>query len=136
MIVRLIDVVLNILFGFIIISDIDIKGALSLPAKKTKHVVVQMEKKPKTPVFVEIQKGPVFNVALQMSAPTQVKGVDALEKHLQQMQAAYRQKLGQEIAIIIKPDENSDIQSTVDVLDMCDRNRFPKNIARASLAIF
>ena len=53
MMIRLIEVVLVVLFGFIVISDIDIKGSLRLPSKQSleKKAVVPERK---IPVYIEI----------------------------------------------------------------------------------
>lgn len=135
MIIRLIDIVLIVLFGFIAISDIDIKGALSLPAKNIKKVT-QVEKKPKIPVYVEIDQNDVFWVFEKEQNRIRKNGISSLEKYIIELKKTTRRTENRDIAIIIKPKELSPIQSTVDVLDMCARNRIPKNIARKSLAIF
>ena len=136
MIIRLIDIVLIVLFGFITISDIDIKAGLSLPAKKKKKVTMMVEKRPKIPVYVEVDKGEIFWVFTTSKNRVRQKGIRALEDYVKKIQVQTLRKENKNIAVIIKPNEMSPIQSTIDVLDMCDRNEIPKNIARKSLALF
>jgi biopolymer transport protein ExbD len=135
MIIRLIDIVLIILFGFIAISDIDIKAAISLPSKKTRKLIVA-EKKQKIPVYIEIDQNDVFWVFKSGQKRIQKKGIFSLETFIKKLKVETIRAENKDIAVIIKPKEMSPIQSTVNVLDMCDRNKIPKNIARKSLAIF
>jgi len=135
MIIRLIDIVLIVLFGFITISDIDIKAALSLPAKKSKKLS-QVEKKPKVAFFVEIDKNEIFLIARQGERKVRKKGIVELDKYLNHLKESVQRREKKDIAVILKPMEDSPVQSTVDVLDLCEKHRIPKNIARKSLALF
>ena len=135
MIIRLIDIVLIVLFGFITISDIDIKGALSLPSKKAK-VTQSSPKKPKVFVEVEIDENDRFYVSRLGQQKVTATGIRKLEVALVTLRSRIQKTEGSDIAVIIKPREMSPIQSTVDVLDLCGRHKIPKNIARRSMALF
>lgn len=135
MIIRLIDIVLIVLFGFITISDIDIKGALSLPSKKVK-ATQSSPKKPKVFVEVEIDENDMFYIRRLGQEKVTARGIQNLEVALVTLRSRIQQREGSDIAVIIKPREMSPIQSTVDVLDLCSRHKIPKNIARRSMALF
>lgn len=135
MIIRLIDIVLIVLFGFITISDIDIKGALSLPSKKAK-AAQSPQKKQKVFIEVEIDENDTFYVGQLGQQKITASGIRRLEVALVNLRGRIQQTEGSDIAVIIKPREMSPIQSTVDVLDLCGRHKIPKNIARRSMALF
>ena len=135
MIIRLIDIVLIVLFGFITISDIDIKGALSLPSKKAK-ATQSLQKKPKVFIEVEIDENDTFYIRRLGQEKVTTTGIQKLEVALVTLRSRIQQREGSDIAVIIKPREMSPIQSTVDVLDLCSRHKIPKNIARRSMALF
>lgn len=135
MIIRLIDIVLIILFGFITISDIDIKGAISLPAKKAEKSK-PVERKEKIFIEIEIDVNENFRIGQRGQEKIRKKGIVSLEDHVIKLRTRFQKLENKDIAVIIKPNAESPIQSTVDVLDLCSRNRIPKNIARKSLALF
>ena len=135
MIIRLIDVVLIVLFGFIVISDIDIKGSLPLPSKQSETIRPTLPKR-KIPIYVEINEDGNFAIFRKGRKKIQKSTLSSLEGYLVRIQETILQKEKSDIAVIIRPHEISQIQWTVDVLDLCDRNRIAKNIARKSLAIF
>ena len=135
MIIRLIDIVLIVLFGFITISDIDIKAALSLPSKKPKSAA-PIEKKEKVFLEVEIDRGDVFRIGRLGEKKTRIKGLSSLDVFLQNFRSNIIQTEGADIAVILRPMEMSPVQSTIDVLDLCSFYKIPKNIARKSMAIY
>ena len=135
MIIRLVDIVLILLFGFIVISDIDIKGSLSLPSKR-KESVEQVAKRKRVIVFVEITPGNTFLVFRDKEKKIRQTSISSLEKYLITLRETLKKTETYGLAVVIKPHEDSEIQSTVDILDLCDRNGIPKNIARKSLTLF
>ena len=135
MIIRLIDVVLIVLFGFIVISDIVVKGSLRLPSKQSlenKAVVAER----KIPVYIEIDENRGFTVFRKDRKKIMKNNIPSLEGYVISVRDAVRQKENKEIAVIIRPHEMSPLQATIDVLDLCDRHGIAKNIARRSLALF
>lgn len=135
MIVRLIDICLIVLFGFITISDIDIKGALSLPSKKAKKIRPQ-DKREKVILTLEVHNNNVFWVSRPGQRRIRKDGIFSLETYLKDLKAYLSRTEKSDLCVYIKPLEMSPLQSTIDVLDLCDRNRIPKNIARKSMAMF
>lgn len=135
MIVRLIDICLIVLFGFLSISDIDIKGVLSLPAKKAKKIRPQ-DRREKVILTLEVHNNNVFWVSRSGQRRVRKNGISSLEKYLKDRKTYLSKTEKSDLCVYIKPLEMSPLQSTIDVLDMCDRNRIPKNIARKSMAMF
>jgi len=135
MIVRLIDICLIVLFGFISISDIDIKGALSLPSKKTKKIRPQ-DTREKVVVTIDIQEDNIFLVGRIGQNKIRRQGIPDLEIYLRNLKVLLDRVENSDLAVYIKPMDMSLLQNTVDVLDLCDRNRIPKNMARKSMAMF
>ena len=133
MIIRLIDIVLIVLFGFIVISDIDIKGAIPLPRQGE---AANLPPQRKVAVYVEIDGDGRFHVFLQNGIVIKRNEIAGLESLLIEMKQRILERDAADMAVIIRPHEMSPIQSTVDVLDLCSRNQFPKNIARKSMALF
>lgn len=135
MIIRLIDIVLLCLFGFMVIADVDIKGSLSLPSKSaTPHPQVEIKRK----VFIEIEidQNDVFRVGLFGQAKKQMTGIPSVEEYVNGLRAKIRKEENSDIVVWIMPTELSMVQSTVSILDMCEKNMIPKNINKKSLAIF
>lgn len=136
MIIRLIDIVLIVLFGFITISDIDIKGALSLPAKNAKPLTPPKDKRTKVIFLVEIDDSDALWITPLGKHKRRMRDIQTLESYLQNERTRIAQTQNDDIAVVIKPSEMSTLQMSIDVLDLCSRNRIPKNIARRSLALF
>lgn len=129
-VIRLIDVAMIILFGFIAISDIKVRAQIKLPSEENEEQQNTDEKDPLL-YFVKIDPaGFIVELDEQVIASTNdVKELETLlALKMQQSQAS-----GEEMVVLIEPDENSMIQQTVDLLDICERNNIPKNINYESM---
>jgi biopolymer transport protein ExbD len=122
-IIRLIDVALIILFGFIAISDIKVRAQIKLPSDKQ-----ESESKTKQEIiFVEIGLEGSFIIKKEETILAQTADLEQLERNLIRLYEDYKSK-GSEVVVLIKPHKDSIIQRTVDVLDICERHQIPKNI--------
>lgn len=123
MIIRYIDIALTMLFGFIAISDIESKTQLNLP-----HKVAAMSSPSKlNTISVLVLEGPRYTL---MENGVELASDGDLYKIEQVMQAMRKDYLERrkEVIFLIQPDPNAPIQLTVNVLDVCERNHFVKNI--------
>lgn len=130
MIVRLIDVVLIILFGFIGISDIQNKTQIKLPGK-TQNAPVQSEIVTVT-VLVAIEPGDYYEITVQEEGeegdePFPVQSLANLRTALQQLSEQIRSE-SKNMVVIIDPRENASMQQTIDVFDMCEEEGYAKSI--------
>ncbi|MFQ5650788.1 MAG: ExbD/TolR family protein [bacterium] len=129
-IIRLIDVAMIILFGFIAISDIKVRAQIKLPSDRQEQVT-QEEKEPVLIVVkIDLEQG--FVIAQNEVALLTTRDGRELETTLANLSGHHRLN-GQEMVVLIEPDEDSMIQHTVDVLDICERNKIPFNISYASM---
>lgn len=123
MVIRYIDIALTMLFGFIAISDIERKTQMNLPRDVA---AVTAPSKLKT-VSVLVLEGPRYTV---MDGAVEVASDTDLHKIEQVMLVLRKNYLDQQedVIFLIQPDPNAPIQLTVNVLDICERNHFAKNI--------
>ncbi len=139
-IVRLIDVVMNLLFGFLMISDIIHKTEIKLPSQAGRAPVV-IEKRV-MPIEVQIFRedttitgiDPITESSLMVKSQLygyyilheddkmfRIRMLDKLEDHLFTAKASY-----DSINVIINPDAESIVQSTINLVDLCRRYRIEK----------
>jgi biopolymer transport protein ExbD len=129
LIIRLIDVALIILFGFIAISDIKVKAQVKLPTNAP-------ESRPRGErQLVRVAIGPDgrFEV-IDADDVEKISDLSALEALLRQRADAYRRR-NSEMVVLIEPDGDSMIQLTVSVMDICEKYGIPKNINYPSLEL-
>jgi len=129
--IRLIDVAMIILFGFIAISDIKVRAQIKLPSEKQESLDNEEEKQPEL-VFVRIDADHVFVVEHNHEQLLTTNVTGELEAFLKQLMVTYRADK-RDMVVLVEPHEDSVIQRTIDVLDMCERNRIPKNINYESM---
>lgn len=123
MIIRYIDIALTMLFGFIAISDIERKTQVNLPRQVTAISSPAML----NTVSILVLEGPRYTV---MEGAREIAS-DADLRKIEQVMQAVRQNYAdrrEEVIFLIQPDPNAPIQLTVNVLDVCERNHFVKNI--------
>lgn len=123
MIIRYIDIALTMLFGFIAISDIERKTQVNLPREVA---AVTAPSKLKT-VSVLVLEGPRYTVmegALEIASDADLRKI---EQVMQALRQSYLRRQ-EDVIFLIQPDPNAPIQLTVNVLDICERNHFVKNI--------
>jgi len=127
LIIRLIDVAMIILFGFIIISRLKM-SEIELPSTM-KSSVTEIEK---YIVRIKIYKDTINRIDryVLFENDTELrdfKTIDELERILVTKHNLYREKDIQ-LVVLIEPDRDSIIQYTVDVLDLCTKHSISKNI--------
>ncbi len=123
LIIRLIDVVLILLLGFIGISDFTLKTQIKLPTGSAESSVVLKQHVIKIRILTD------HEYELD-DAPTGIwrfRSLDMLERQLEGLQAHYSQK-EQQLMVVIYPADESMIQTTVDMIDVCELLRIPRSI--------
>lgn len=125
LIVRLIDVVLIILFGFIAISDIQVKRQIKLPGATDKQEEENKQENPQ--LWVSITKNGLYSLKLDETPVIDNDSLRVLEKKLvAQMNSLLAWNKAP--VVIIDPEPEAKIQETVRVIDLCEKHRFPKSI--------
>lgn len=137
LIVRLIDVVLLLLLGFLLISDIVHKEQIKLPGPTgTRRNLT--EKSEILPIDVHVVEGDTiladvdpeteyslkklgqlycYYLIYQEDRIYHIRTIDKLEEHLVIAQATY-----DSVSVIINPHPNSIIQGTINLIDICRRH--------------
>ena len=116
-ILRLVDVVFILLFGFLSISEINRRGIFQLPKKSE----VETEETVPTSIVVEISKDGDFicgseKLVLDENDPD--KRIELLRGYIQQEYNEREDKEG--VFVEIRSDREAAIQHAVDVKDVCD----------------
>ncbi|RMH95492.1 MAG: hypothetical protein D6681_13040 [Calditrichaeota bacterium] len=124
-IIRLIDVVLIILFGFLAISDIQMKRQIRMPGPSE-------EEKPPVEetnayVFVSIDPANRFILRLEEREIFTTADPGALRPQLLDLVEQVRQQ-GRNPIVIIDPHPEATVQATIDVFDICEEEGLPKSI--------
>jgi len=122
-IIRLIDVVLIVLFGFLSITDVKNKSQIKLPS----NAAQKQQEQEQQIVFLNIRNDHHFALTDQ-EGTTEIEGIEELEKRIVQLQDNYRRDYRQMI-LIIEPDAETMIQTTVDVMDLCEKHQILKNLS-------
>jgi biopolymer transport protein ExbD len=124
-IIRLIDVALNILFGFIVITDLQPKSQIKLPSPQ------ELEPPPVEQrydyVIVKIDAVGEFRLEAEDQALGAFQTLSALETFLRQ-RGEESARDGRQTIVVIDPEEASILQRTVDVFDLCERNGIAKSV--------
>lgn len=132
--IRFIDIGLLILFGFLMISDIENFSNIQMPGSEDQ--AVQDDPRRMTLVTVSISASGVFSVS-ELESNTVARGIEtlaALEALLVDVRDRH-EAAGRQVVVLIDPDENAIVQRMVDVMDLCDRNGILKNINVESLKL-
>jgi len=133
-IIRLVDVAMIILFGFIIISrlkmeEIKLPSTAKPPKTKTEKYVLKVkifrDQGKNVDRFILIDNGNELGY---------FDSITELEPVLVKKDNYYNAKNVQ-LIILIEPDDDSIIQHTVDMLDLCTKHNILKNINYASLEL-
>ena len=129
-IIRLIDIAMIILFGFIAISDIKVSAQIKLPSQEEEP----RNEKEEQPAFVFVRVDPERGYIVEENEKTIAVTTEtaALESVLIDLANQHRAG-GGKMVVLIEPDGDSIIQQTVDVLDVCERNGIPMNINYESM---
>lgn len=130
LLIRLIDVVLIILFGFIGISDIKNKTQLKIPGEQnqpdpvnpiTANVYVQVKINPATHPEGE------FEIFIDSKKARDAANLESLRQALIQISESIGRQ-GKKMVVVIDPADDVTMQRTVDVFDLCEEQNFVKSI--------
>jgi len=124
LIVRLIDVVLIILFGFIAISDIQVKRQIRLPGPSQKEEKPQEENEF---IFVKIDRKGKFLVEVENKRVLKSRDLNKLRKCLVKTASDLSREKKRPV-VIIDPEAEAILQTTIDVFDICEEENLPKSI--------
>lgn len=130
LLIRLIDVAMIILFGFIAISDIKVRAQIKLPSDKVEQEQQENQKEPAL-LFVKIDMNSGVRLT-DYAEVDEVMMVDQLENRLLELRSGFKSS-GQDLVVLVEPHEDSIIQHTIDVLDICERHNIAKNINYESM---
>jgi biopolymer transport protein ExbD len=120
LIIRLIDVVLILLLGFIGISDFTVKTQVKLP-QGANESNTPVEKK--VVVFVRILKNQTYEIEDGKQKLMNVAELKEVEEKLVELQNEHGN-----LVAIIEPDLDTMIQLTIDLIDICEKNNIQKSI--------
>ena len=127
--IRFIDIGLILLFGFVMISDIESLSQVELSPESSAQEAEQDETD-RTFVTVVIDPDDVFAIADPASGTVIAAGIartDVLSELLRRLQEDTEQAQ-RHLIVLISPDPNSTVQRTVDVMDVCDRLNLAKSL--------
>ena len=136
--IRFIDIGLIVLFGFLMISDIEASSRVDLAGSADEQEVTVTEPEDgRALLLVEIEPDGAFTLTDQEAGdeavPIRIQGVarsealDALSTWLTATSTAHEAQ-GLESVVVIRPHPASWVQSTVDVMDVCDRLSLTKSL--------
>ncbi len=120
LIIRLIDVVLILLLGFIGISDFTVKTQVKLPQGATES---NTPVENKIVVFVRILKNQTYEIDEGKQKAVNVAELKDVEAKLIELQNEHGN-----LVAIIEPDLDTMIQLTIDLIDLCEKNNIQKSI--------
>jgi len=123
MIIRLIDIGLTVLFGFICVADIEQKTQVKIPSQA---YGVPNPTKVNT-ITIVIYDGPRYVLTEENQILMSHDDLEEVEKVLIDIRRQFVEK-NQDVIFLVQPDPNSPIQLTVNILDVCERNQFQKSI--------
>ena len=125
LIIRLIDVVLILLFGFLAISDIQMKRQIRLPgpAEDSRQTVPADN----VWIFVKIDSAGHFSVLQEAQLLQQTASLDTLRTALLTASGDVY-AAGNQPVVIIDPHPEATVQATISVFDICEAERLPKSI--------
>jgi biopolymer transport protein ExbD len=128
--IRFIDIGLIVLFGFLMISDIDVSSRVDLASP------LDAEEEPDTSeveerafILVEIGADGAYRVSDPREGGefTRAETPEALSVELERRSREHRAR-GTETVVLLQPHPASLVQETVDAMDVCDRLSLPKSL--------
>ncbi len=132
--IRLIDVGLIILLGFVWISDITIRAQIKLPSPTPDR----KEDEPKQLIvyYLVLHRNERVSVLDPDRNPTDWKYLTKrrLEKEIVFLRNRLKEQ-GKQLVLLIDPEPETPMQALVDLLDICQRNHILKNIANKALEL-
>ncbi len=129
--IRFIDIGLIVLFGFLMISDIEASSRVELAGERPEsEEEVDVEQDSKAFVLVEIAASGAYRVSDPMAAEEDAvwaPDADALTEELRRRRGLNRER-DTETVVLLEPDPASLVQHTVDAMDVCDRLSVAKSL--------
>lgn len=128
--IRFIDIGLIVLFGFLMISDIESSSRVELAVAEGEIELERQDEDERAFLVVEISAQGYFSVTdprLGEDSTNPLETVEALTDVLRAMTSIH-QADGLETVVLIQPHAASFVQFTVDVMDVCDRLSLPKSL--------
>ena len=128
--IRFIDIGLIVLFGFLMISDINASSRVELADTRSEpEESVEEEEQDRAFVLVAIEADGAYLVSDPNVPGDEVVAEDpeALSQELRRRRDAHRD-LEVETVVLIQPDPSSLVQNTVDAMDVCDRLALTKSL--------
>lgn len=131
--IRFIDIGLILLFGFIIISDITVRSQIELPGSDPGEP--QQDRQPHM-ITIEVESAINYRVTDPQSETVigVYEQIEELENGLNQYGTELRNQGKTPVALIELGDE-SQMQTFINVLDLCDKLGIPKNVNEETLRL-
>ncbi len=130
--IRFIDIGLIVLFGFLMISDIEASSRVDLADSRpdAQEEEAPQEERARAFVLVEIGGDGLFRVSdpAAEAAPVPVRGSGALEVEVTRRMDAHA-TADFETVVLIQPEPASIVQLTVDAMDVADRLGVAKSLS-------
>ena len=130
--IRFIDIGLIVLFGFLMISDIDTLSRVDLAGARqdVAEPADVSEEDPRSFVAVDILPDGRFALSDPRDVDAPPAGAATIEALTDELAARRRIHAGSgtETVVLIRPDPASPVQYTVDVMDVCDRLGIVKSL--------
>jgi biopolymer transport protein ExbD len=128
--IRFIDIGLIVLFGFLMISDIEMSSRVELTVTEGEADVSRDDQEERAFLVVEIAADGSFSVTDSRSGDAtanRVGTVEALADALRTMSGVHRAE-GLQTVVLIQPHPSSLVQRTVEVMDVSDRLSLAKSL--------
>ncbi len=130
--IRFIDIGLIVLFGFLMISDIDAMSRVDLAGARQEvaETAEVTEDDERGFIVVDILPDGRFLLSDPRDPGAVSMGAENLETLTTELVARHRvhTEVGTETVVLIQPDPASPVQFTVDVMDVCDRLGLVKSL--------
>ncbi len=127
LIIRLVDIVLIILFGFIGISDIKVKRQIKVPGKTVESETPQENLKNNTMIVVDFYDDDLYIFSIDNKEIGRTFGLSkAYTKFLEYRRHYKKDSSG--VVFILRPNETVTMQQTIDVFDICEKEKLQKGI--------
>ncbi|MCA9732139.1 MAG: biopolymer transporter ExbD [Deferribacteres bacterium] len=127
LIVRLVDVVLIILFGFIGISDIKVKRQIKVPGKTVETETPQENQKNNVMVVVDFYEDDLYIFSVENKPIGDCRGLSKVRNQM----LDYRDQYGNDstgVVFILRPNETVSMQQTINVFDICEKEKLARSI--------
>lgn len=131
--IRFIDIGLILLFGFIIISDITVRSQIELPGSDPGEP--QQDRQPHM-IAIEVNSETSYRVTDPQSETLvgEYDWIEDLENGLNQYANRLRAD-GKTPVALIELSDQAQMQTFINVLDMCDKLGIPKNVNEETLRL-